>query len=613
MLTSLNSLPGELSSAYGLLALSLLLLAVGPLLYELTRQARTVLAAIDGFVLLTVGGLVLLHVLPHAIERGGALAVLLALAGFAGPFTLERLGEKISRAGHNLMVMIVTFGFIPHALVDGIALSVDPGSGPEVESSLLGIAVVFHRLPVGIAIWWFVRPNHGARRASLALILITIATLIGFALGGPYLESSHSTAFVLFEAFVGGTLLHVFLHRPHGMRDVKTVSRWKLLETAGGLLGIGLFLLLPGSQARAGDVQPFWAEYGKEFLALALQSAPALLLGYFTAGALAVFLPQKSVAWLRRGRPWTQSLMGTVYGLPLPVCSCGVVPIYRSLILRGVPATAALAFLVATPELGIESLLLSVPLLGGGLTFLRIICALIVALVVGRVVGRLVPQASPPQENVGDPNEQKSLGQRIWKVFSTGFGEVLDETAPWILTGLAVAALIAPSNLDVYIDRIPEGIDILIFALVGIPVYICASGATPLAAVLLIKGLSPGAAIALLLTGPATNITTYGVLSRLHGRKVALQFILGVILVSVVLGYAVNFVIYLFPAGYALPVISEHGHHGNLLQWACLVGLGLAFLLSIARRGPRGFIGMLFTSSGEPVERATEGHCHGTS
>ncbi|MCZ6795268.1 MAG: permease [Planctomycetota bacterium] len=604
----MTALASDISAAYGFLALSLLLLAVGPLVYEFTRQTHRALAAIDGFALVTVGGLVLLYVLPHAIEAGGIPALVVAVIGFLGPFTLERLGGGVSRAGQRILLWVVTFGFIPHALVDGIALSVGPGEGVVHGESWLGFAVIFHRLPVGMAVWWFVRPNHGARRALLAVSLIGLSTIVGFALGGISLKSSHLTASALVEAFVGGTLLHVFLHRPHGMRDVRTPSRWKLLETMGAAVGVCMFLLLPGGRGSAEEAGSFWGKYAEAFADLALQSAPALLLGYFAAGALAVFLPQKSVAWLRRGRPWTQSLMGAAYGLPLPICSCGVVPIYRSLIIRGVPATAAMAFLVATPELGIESLLLSVPLLGGQLTLLRILCALVVALLVGRLVGRLVPPVPPAPDDDGQEGEKQGLLRRFGRVFSVGFGEVLDETAPWILAGLAVAALIVPTELEVYIAEIPRGLDILILAVAGIPTYICASGATPLAAVLLLKGLSPGAAIALLLTGPATNFTTYGVLSRLHGRKVALQFIGSVILIAVVLGYAVNF---LLPGDYAPPQRNHEGHGGNALQWACVITLGGVFLLSIVRQGPRAFLGMLLPSGNDAREdEKSPDHCH---
>ena len=613
----------SLSGSYGLLALSILLLGVGPVLVEFTRQARSALAALDGFILVTVGGLVLLYVLPEAVREGGFLALLVGVAGFAGPFTVERLGERFSRAGHHILVAVVAFGFIPHALLDGVALSVGQNGEAEQHGSLLPLAVVFHRLPVGFAIWWIVRPNQGTKGALVALGLISISTVVGYALGGSYLQNFHSTAFILVEAFVGGALLHVLLHRPHGQPDVRTSSRWKVVETAGAVAGAAMLCFLPGQHGHHEGVEHgphdgvadggteglehVAGGYADTFLHLALETAPALLVGYLAAGALAVFLPSRSISWLSQGRPWTQSLMGTVYGLPLPICSCGVVPIYRSLILRGVPATAAMAFLVATPELGVESLILSVPLLGGKLTALRILSALVVALAIGRFVGSAASSTVRAAAVDSEAADSMSLGRKFSRVFAIGFGEVLNETAPWILVGLAVAAALAPSGIGEYLALIPEGFDIPIFALAGIPLYICASGATPLAAVLILKGLSPGAAVALLLTGPATNITTYGLLSKLHGRKIALWFMLGVMLVSVALGYMVNFIL---SDDYHPPGLGEMADHSSPLRWVCLFVLCGAVLLSVVRQGPRGFVGMLFSAQEEEVDGHEHGHCH---
>ena len=604
------------SSDVWLVAASIVLLAIGPLLAHFSRQTRTALAALDSFALITVGGLVLLHVLPHALVEEGWVAAAVALAGFIGPFTVERLGEKMSRAGHHVLVALVAFGFIPHALLDGVALSIEPAEAAAHHGpSLLPFAVVFHRLPVGFAIWWIVRPNQGAAKATAVLATISIATVAGYLLGDSYLGSFQSRGFVLLEALVSGALLHVVVHPPHGSQRGRRVSRWKVPETFGAIAGIAMFALLPGQHGLADGLSGYGASFAEAFVDLALESAPALLLGYLTAGALAVFLPQRSVDWLRRGSSWRQATMGTLYGFPLPICSCGVVPIYRSLIIRGVPATAAMSFLVATPELGVESLLLSFPLLGSELALLRIGCAVIIALAIGGIVGRLIPSTPLTAGPEPAPAETRSWPRRLREVVSIGFGEVLDETAPWIVIGLAVAAAIAPIEIEPYVAGLPPGLDVPLFAFAGIPVYICASGATPLAAVLILKGLSPGAAVALLLTGPATNITTYGVLSRLHGRKAAVQFMLGVVVVSVGLGYAVNGIL---ADDYAVPTLQEHAEESSVLLWAALSLLAVAFLVSVLRLGPRGFIAMLFaygdgegapceTPSGDP---STHGHAH---
>jgi len=301
---------------------------------------------------------------------------------------------------------------------------------------------------------------------------------------------------------------------------------------------------------------------------------------------------------MARGRSFSQSLRGVGFGLPLPICSCGVVPVYRSLIVRGVPATAAMSFLVATPELSLDAVLISLPLLGGDMTIVRVLGAGLVALVVGWGLGRLVPSLSGADGEESHAHEDvpaTSLVQRL-KAAWEGTQEVVDSTVPWILLGLVVAALASPLLESEWIDSLPAAFEVEFFALLGMPVYVCAAGATPLVAILILKGVSPGAALAFLLTGPATNVTTFGVLSQLHGRRIALAFGALITLLAVALGRIVN----------AIPSLETgqaeiaHGHAaGTLLEETGLVVFALLCTLSLLRQGPRQFIGELFNFLGE--------------
>jgi hypothetical protein len=226
----------------------------------------------------------------------------------------------------------------------------------------------------------------------------------------------------------------------------------------------------------------------------------------------------------------------------------------------------------------------------------RVVCAALVALLVGWGIGRWVrPQNSPPPaaENF---DQDRPLGPRIVEGLRTGLGEVVDDTAPWIALGLGVAALMTPLLAADWLAQIPSSVEVGLYALLGIPIYVCASGATPLVAVLIFKGASPGAALAFLLTGPATNLTTFGVLTRLHGVRVAAWFGLGIMALAVALGYVVNQMIDLPPA----VAIDEVGGHGWLsFEGVALLGLALLFALSLLRRGPRGFVGEIFSSDEE--------------
>ena len=338
--------------------------------------------------------------------------------------------------------------------------------------------------------------------------------------------------------------------------------------------------------------------FGETFWNLTQESAPALVLGYTAAGLLAVMLPMASVAWLGRGSRISQTLRGVIFGLPLPICSCGVIPLYRSLVLRGAPATAAMAFLVATPELGIDAILLSIPLLGVHIAVARVVAAAVVALVVGWFVGRVIDRGAsprPPDSSIGPT--PRGLGAKLWAALAAGYGEIFSSTALWILAGLVVAAIANPMLQSGWLKDVPPAAQVPLFALMGMPAYICASGATPLVAVLIAQGVSPGAALAFLLTGPATNITTFGVLSDLHGRRAAAAFAATVALVSVGLGYAVDAT--LGALSYSgVPWSGGHAEHGaSLVQQLCLGVLGLALLVALLRRGPRGLVAELSPSS----------------
>ena len=303
---------------------------------------------------------------------------------------------------------------------------------------------------------------------------------------------------------------------------------------------------------------------------------------------MAAFFPRSSIAWLRRGGTWGQALRGMAVGLPFPICSCGVVPLYRSLVRKGAPPAAGLAFLVATPELGLDAVLLSIPLLGGEMTLARVIGAALVALLVGGIVGRFSAKAAAEQPDTEAVATSGGFWERLRGGMKDSFGEGMDHTAPWIILGLVIAALAGPFLSELSLDAVPAVWEVPLFALVGLPMYVCASGATPLVAVLLLHGVSPGAALAFLLTGPATNVTTFGVLSQLHGRRLALAFSLVMMALSIAAGFVTNLCL---SSGGAVAG-SEHSHESaGWLGWGCLIVLALAYTASLLRRGPRRFVG----------------------
>ncbi len=587
-------------------------LMLGPVLFKLAQRERRAMAALDSFVLVAVIGMVLFEIVPTALEMSGLPALLALACGLLAPSVAEGPFHMASRKAHRTAMGLAVVGMAFHAFADGIALgaahSFATGHGVEV-------AVIAHQLPVAMAVWWLLRPV-GLRIAAIALGSIAVATVTGFLAAEPSMNLFAPELQGWFQAFIGGLLLHVISHGQPGHR--RGGPPLKVATAVGALAGFGLLAALIPGAAHGHD---HGADPGGQVLAalveLTRESAPALLLAFVLAGFVSVLLPAASVRWLRRGSTAGRSLRGVAFGLPLPLCSCGVVPVYRSLVKRGVPAAAGLAFLVATPELGLDAVLLSLPLLGTEMTLARVLAAAIVALVVGWWVGGYADRTFGIREEQVEDTSKTESQTRIQKLATglrVGLVDVVDDTAPWILFGLVIAALLAPWLDPATLTAIPPILQVALFALLGMPTYVCASGATPLVAVLIAKGMSPGAALAFLLTGPATNATTFGLLDQLHGRKVAIAFATTMVCVAIGLGYIVDFGVAEWIPGLSVGSAPGHQHadHG-LWSDALLVGLGGLFLISVLRQGPRDFIGHLGLNDHEHGDGCCshdDGHAH---
>ncbi len=585
-----------------LLLISLAALALGPIVYRAAGSARSSIAALDGFVVIAIAGLVGLHIIPHAVATAGLGAIGIALIGLLGPGLVERSLQRAARHAHAVAMAMAILGLTVHAFFDGVALA----GGDDHAGDYLALAVVLHRLPVSITVWSLLRQSRGTRTAVTALIALAAATVGGFATSDQIVSVLADEWLGYFQALVAGSVLHVVFHRPHP--DTPNGRDTRIPAGVGALAALGMVVALSETHLPLHAVDES-LDVAATFIALSLESAPALLLAFAMAGLVQVLLPHASLRWMRTGNPMSESVRGMVFGLPLPICSCGVIPIYESLVKRAVPATAAMAFLVATPELGLDAILISIPLLGLDLAIARLVAAAAVALLVGWWIGRLADAAHPAHGDIPPPEAQ--VAQPVWTRIKAGlrfgFGEIVDHTGPWILLGLAIASLVEPMLHGQWIAALPFGVDVVLFALLGMPSYVCASGATPFVAVLIHKGVSPGAAIAFLLTGPATNVTTFGILSRLHGRRVALAFGGVVAGAAIALGFAVNAAL---PdvGGFALHEVA--GEEASTLATASLIALGAIYLVSLLRQGPRGFIGQILAPHGGHHDH-DHGHDHG--
>ena len=545
--------------------------------------------------MVAVSGLVLVHIIPHSLASAGLWAVLVAAIGLLGPGFLEHRLHRAAQTTHTTTMIIALGGLMVHAFFDGAALNF--ASYGHEHDHTVSIAVALHRVPIAITVWWLAYPSWGRNAAIAILVGLGAATIGGFVLADLGELASSSPWLGLLQSFIAGSLLHVVVHRPAPLSTPSVSAGGRLYAGLGALAGVAIVWALADTHLPL-QPEPGTANVGQTFVALALETAPALVLSFALAGLVQVFLPRASLHWMRTGRPLTESLRGVAFGLPLPICSCGVIPLYKSLQHQAVPATASMSFLVATPELGLDAVLVSLPLLGSSMTIARVLCAALVAVLAGWLVGQLVRPSTPSPKNSSHSFEhaQPSFVARVRAGLHFGFGEIVDHIGPWLLVGLAVASLAEPLLQDQWLTQLPWGTDVILFSILGIPTYVCASGATPLAAILIHKGVSPGAALAFLLAGPATNITTFGVLAKIHNKNIALLYGAVIAGSAICLGFVVN--IFLSSTTGFSPQSAAH-ESTSVYQIISLVVVGIVFSLSILRQGPRSFVGQVLAPYSE--------------
>jgi len=297
------------------------------------------------------------------------------------------------------------------------------------------------------------------------------------------------------------------------------------------------------------------------------QMAPYLLFGFLVAGILSVYV---SPEWVERnlgGGGILPVFKASLFGVPLPLCSCGVIPVSASLRRHGASRAATTAFLLSTPQTGVDSILVTYALLGPVFAVFRPIAALISGVIGGIIVqvsgdsSSLASPGKPPEAPCEDSccsgeNERGAVSRAL----SYGFKALPADIGPALLIGILIAGIIAalvPQDaLHAYIGG---GIlSILIMMVAGVPVYVCATASVPIAAGFMHAGASPGAALAFLIAGPATNAVAFATVCKVLGRRTALLYLATVAASAVCWGVVLDL---LMPAmETVLPELCSHAH-----------------------------------------------------
>ena len=325
------------------------------------------------------------------------------------------------------------------------------------------------------------------------------------------------------------------------------------------------------------------------FWNLLVESAPWLLIGYLLAGIISQVIPSE---WVHKqlAKPGFVSIVkGALIGAPLPLCSCGVIPTALAVRKAGASKGATSSFLVATPETGVDSISFSYAVLGPVFAIARPIAALTSAIIAGVLVNSFDKEdevAEPVKaesscchsEEKAQPETEPSLVKKLINAVQYGYGRMISDTAKWLVIGLVAATIITAVVPQSFFLQWGDGLlAMIVMVIVGLPMYICATASTPVAAGLLFAGISPGAALVFMLTGPATNIATMGVIKEQLGMRSLIAYMTGVIVTAIACGLSLNQLYAFF--GWELQ-ISMMTHGESYPLWRQLAAVLLCALLA---------------------------------
>ena len=330
----------------------------------------------------------------------------------------------------------------------------------------------------------------------------------------------------------------------------------------------------------------FIEHYGNALLLMLAEMAPYLFLGFFFAGLLRAFVPKGIYRRHLSPRNMKSVVKAAALGIPLPLCSCGVIPTSVGLRREGASHGACTSFLIATPQTGVDSITATFSLMGLPFAIVRPVAALFTALFGGWLVNRYAKEdeAFSAEASIHHEEDEKcdhdckneepvgnTFLEKFWNGMHYAFVEMLQDVGKWLLVGLLIAALITVVVPNEWLAALHEYklLNMLIVLAVAVPMYVCATGSIPIAVSLMAKGLTPGAALVLLMAGPAVNSASMLVIGKVFGKHTLKLYLLSIIIGAVGFGLCID---YLLPQNWfqVNSVIVPSAHCGQCLglwQW----------------------------------------------
>lgn len=327
-------------------------------------------------------------------------------------------------------------------------------------------------------------------------------------------------------------------------------------------------------------------------VSMTCEMAPYILLGLLIAGLLHEFISPQTMSQYLARPGWRSVFKASMVGIPLPLCSCGVLPTAIAMRRNGASKSATSAFLISTPQTGVDSIAATWSLLGPAFAVIRPIAALTTSFFGGMAVSKVeMNEDTTPNESKVNPTSDtqtanKHFGKRIIDSMRYGFVDMVNSIGGWLIGGLLIASLITvfiPTEFFASLAEYPL-LAMLAVVVVAIPMYVCATGSIPIALSLMLKGLSPGTALVLLMAGPAANFASVTLLSRELGRKAAAIYVLSIVAGAIAFGLIAD---YLMPRSwFPMPMTAAggccHAEAASIGTFPAICGIVLAVLLLVA-------------------------------
>lgn len=341
----------------------------------------------------------------------------------------------------------------------------------------------------------------------------------------------------------------------------------------------------------------------EQILHIINEMSPYLLLGFLLAGLMHAFIPgQMYSRYLSKGS-FRSVLNAALFGIPLPLCSCGVIPTAMSLRKEGASKGAAVSFLIATPQTGIDSIIATYSLMGLPFAIIRPIVALITALLGGQMVNVFDSEAAAPCPEAheehkccchdsheesgcscgceGHGHEHHGFWGKMGEALEYAFIHMMADIGKWLVIGLVVAALITVLVPDSFFEIFADNslLSMLLVLCMAIPMYLCATGSIPIAVALMLKGLTPGAGLVLLMAGPASNVASILVIRKVLGQRTQLIYLISIIAGAILFGLGID---YLLPREwFTSHLVAQDAcchEETSWFSWICTIALALMLI-----------------------------------